>query len=330
MRKPFLPASLLSEFLQTLEGFGPLYGPKRLDNGVTAFGPIRTASELTLDYRRTQLPPKKYLFPFRETVLTHRFGQYQQTEQAPEPLVLFGVHPCDLKGLAYLDRVFLADRPDPCYLARRRSLTLIGLSCLPDEFCFCLETGVETAQAPCDLFLESAGGGFFLTARGDKGVALVAAAGALLTEAQAPEPAPCPEPVLRAQDPALRFSDHPLWEEYARTCVSCGACSVCCPTCYCFDVREYQGLDGSGTRVREWDNCLFKSHAEVAGGDFRPTRLDRLRYRFLHKYCGFSPLQGELSCVGCGRCRAVCPVGIDLVALTDLKAPPPPSEAAED
>ena len=70
-------------------------------------------------------------------------------------------------------------------------------------------------------------------------------------------------------------------------------------------------------RLREWDNCLFQSHGEVAGANFRETRLERLRYRFLHKYCGFSPLQGVVSCVGCGRCKAACPVDIDLRELIE-------------
>ena len=90
-------------------------------------------------------------------------------------------------------------------------------------------------------------------------------------------------------------------------------------------MREYPGLSGGATRIREWDNCLFLSHGEVAGANFRAIRLERLRYRFLHKFCGFTPLQGMTSCVGCGRCRKVCPVDIDLRELfTEPAAPDTP------
>lgn len=42
------------------------------------------------------------------------------------------------------------------------------------------------------------------------------------------------------------------------------------------------------------------------------NRAKRFRYRYIHKYRGFGPLQGIPGCVGCGRCRAVCPTGLDL------------------
>ena len=78
------------------------------------------------------------------------------------------------------------------------------------------------------------------------------------------------------------FPDSPLWDDFADRCLSCGACSLCCPTCYCFDVREYGGLDGeTAERLREWDNCLFKDHGMVAGGhNFRKERRERFHYRF--------------------------------------------------
>jgi ferredoxin len=113
------------------------------------------------------------------------------------------------------------------------------------------------------------------------------------------------------------FAESPLWDDFAARCLSCGACSLCCPTCYCFDVLENGALDGeTATRLREWDNCLFRAHGEVAGGyNFRKTRQERFRYRYQHKYLGFGPTRGVLACVGCGRCREVCPVRIDLLEL---------------
>lgn len=310
MAKTTLKNTHLPRFLELLCAFGELHGPMLNEHGVLCFAPLPSASELQLNYSRTQIPPKKYLFPFREELLQYQKGNYRQAIAHGSETVLFGVHPCDLDGIAYLDRVFLNEQPDPCYSARRTSVTLIGISCTPDDFCFC---SGPRASASCDLFLQAEEDGLRLSAHSAKGEAISAAAADLLVEtAEETEPPPCGVCNVLPQDPQLRFSDDPLWQKFADICVSCGACSVCCPTCYCFDVREYPSLSGGGTRMREWDNCFFVTHGEVAGGNFRGTRLERLRYRFLHKYCGFTPLTGMTSCVGCGRCKEFCPVHIDL------------------
>jgi sulfhydrogenase subunit beta (sulfur reductase) len=310
LKNGHLKTSRLSAFIETLRPFGVLHGPTVSEAGVAAFTPLDDLSVLRLDYGRTLVPPKKYLLPFREDTLRYGGGSYRPADPCARDIVLFGVHPCDLNGIEYLDRVFLSDPPDPGYAARRARLTLVGISCEPDDFCFCTQA---PGSAPCDLFLDARPGGFQLEALTPRGEALLAAARHLLSSplpsSPAARPAHCTVPL---QDPGLRFSENPLWERFAQTCVSCGACSVCCPTCYCFDVREYPLLCGGSTRRREWDNCLFKTHGEVAGANFRKTRLERLRYRFLHKYCGFTPLAGEVSCVGCGRCKSACPVHIDL------------------
>lgn len=312
MANSFLDRSRLAEFLDTLRRFGALHGPTVSESGVSRFSALDDLSELHLDYRRTQIPPKKYLLPFREEILRYRDGAYLAEGVHDQEVILFGVHGCDLAGIAYLDLVFLGEAPDPRYSARRSRLTLIGISCEPDDYCFCL--GGDSAS--CDLFLHACDDGYHLVAHSAKGHEIFLAVVRLLGPAPAVTEALRAGCSIAAQDPQLRFSENPLWQRFAATCVSCGACSVCCPTCYCFDVREYPALSGGATRIREWDNCLFASHGEVAGANFRGTRLERLRYRFLHKYCGFTPLQGMTSCVGCGRCKQVCPVDIDLRELT--------------
>jgi ferredoxin len=305
----FLEDSWLDAFLDTLRNFGELHGPTRTAAGVCAFAALDGSLPLTLDYSRTQIPAKKYLLPFREQLLALDRGNYRTAESGAGDLVLFAIHSCDIAAIDYLDQVFLADPADPGYAERRARLILVGISCQPDDSCFCVTPGSGPRG---DLFLTRTDGGFLLDAASVKGEQLLAAAGPLVARVERSAEAPQTFSGIPPQDPQLRFSDNPRWELFAESCLACGACSVCCPTCYCFDVREYSGLSGNGSRIREWDNCLFRSHGAVAGGNFRASRLERLRYRFLHKYCGFSPLTGRSSCVGCGRCKEVCPVNIDL------------------
>ena len=322
MSRRYLFSEFLPDFFEILSFFGQVHAPVVTGDGVTAFRPVHNLRETALDYPRTLIPPKKYLLPADEQTLVFSADEgYRTAPAATGEVILFGIHPCDLAGIAYLDKVFLTPPADPWYDRRRRSLTLVGISCEPDEYCFCNDE-IRSSTLGCDLFMTRSGTGFELRCGTDKGSAILSRARDLLSEHRLHTPragrtrtrthAPVPP------DSSLQeFEASPLWQQFSDRCLSCGACSACCPTCYCFSIAEHGALDGtSAERRRHWDNCLFKAHGEVAGGvNFRPERRDRFHYRFIHKYHGFGSLSGMTSCVGCGRCRQACPVEIDLTEL---------------
>jgi len=105
-----------------------------------------------------------------------------------------------------------------------------------------------------------------------------------------------------------------MWKQVGDRCLSCGSCSMVCPTCYCYDVADDVELGSqNGGRSRSWDSCLFSTHALVAGGEnFREGRASRVKFRYYHKQRGFVAEYGRPSCVGCGRCISACPVKIDI------------------
>lgn len=260
------------------------------------------------------IPLKKLLLPPDQPVWSWDGSRFR-APAPPPPRVLLGTALCDLQALWYLDRVF---SEDPLYLSHRQRLFIIGGPCRPSAHCRC-----EPAALPV-------GGDLFLTE--DRIWALSEQGESLLAELDVPLPAsadaalPSPELAVPARpkigEDLFRASRaDAVWQTSAAGCLACGVCSAVCPTCYCYDMVDRSGPTGDVVRQRQWDNCFFADHGEVAGGqNFRATRGARLRFRFEHKMLGFGPLRGLPSCVGCGRCRAGCPVDIDLDRVVDQLA----------
>jgi NAD(P)H-flavin reductase/Pyruvate/2-oxoacid:ferredoxin oxidoreductase delta subunit len=115
-------------------------------------------------------------------------------------------------------------------------------------------------------------------------------------------------------DRLLANLDHPRWDAIAERCLACANCTLVCPTCFCTGTTITSDLDGrSSSAVRTWDSCFTAGFAQVAGGGtFRPRHRDRYRQWLTHKFGTWWDQFGSSGCVGCGRCVAWCPVGIDV------------------
>jgi sulfhydrogenase subunit beta (sulfur reductase) len=324
-----LPKARLDLFAAVLQQFGEVHAPVATDAGF-AFQRLERWSDARLDYDRTTLPPKKYFLPPRETLfhISPERGFTPATEGLDTRIVLFGVHACDVYALNILDQVFEGTFPDPYYRMRRKHIAVIGIDCTPDEYCFCRSMRADFVERGFDLFFQDIGEAYLTfvgTALGDD---MVLATDALFEPV---EQADINEYKRRSEDRVERFQlrvelrDLPeifemeyanrIWEELGERCLACGACTMVCPTCYCYDVQDTV-IPGStaGTRERTWDACVFSSHAAVAGGEnFRESQASRIKFRFYHKQRGFVAEYGRPSCVGCGRCMVACPVKIDIV-----------------
>lgn len=291
------------------------------------FAPVTNASELTMDYPTTIVPPKKYLLSPKEQLMRYnsKTGDVYGDEPTITPRVLFGVHPCDINAILMTDKIFLGDYEDPYYKARREATLIIGVSCMPTPACMCNALGTGEVHQGFDLFLTDIGDSYFVSCRSVEGARMLDH----FVETEDVTPAHTEAFQTRTHRYKAAFSDPPemlqipllfdakyddkMWEEIGDDCLSCGACSMVCPTCYCFDVSDELDADGvEGGRMRTWDSCLSSEFAEVAGGhNFRKTRASRVRYRFYHKMWAYPSKFGQMLCVGCGRCNKACKVNIN-------------------
>ncbi len=240
---------------------------------------------------------------------------------------IIGVRACDLAALALQDAHFLREgRRDAHYAQRRDQLFLVAVQCaLPAATCFCAATGDgPTPTAGYDLALAELADGFIVVAGTDKGQAVlnelnlsaatsqhIDAAHQQGQVAAAMQARSLPSRNLR--DTLMRNLEHPRWDEVAARCLACGNCTAVCPTCFCHAEMDEPALSGeSSQHVRQWDSCFGESHGHLHGFNVRPDIRSRYRQWLTHKLATWHDQFGRSGCVGCGRCIAWCPVGIDL------------------
>jgi ferredoxin len=274
---------------------------------------------------------KPWLFAPREELLQIELDgrSFRARETLPEPprTAFLGVRACDLAALAVQDRIFLHDRyPDPQYAARRARIFVVAVGCTRSvSTCFC--ASMDTGPAPragYDLALTELDGGFVVRTGSAAGGEVLAAlstepAPEGLLEEESSRYAACAAGMQRRMETSdlpdllYRNLDHPRWDEVAGRCLSCANCTLVCPTCFCHDEKDEPAPDGrTSLRVREWDSCFNREHAQVHGHNFRPQIAHRYRQWLVHKVAAWIDQFGTSGCTGCGRCITWCPVGIDL------------------
>ena len=282
-----------------------------------------------LDALKTVKSAKDVFFPQVENLLKFRVeGKSIEINQAPlceEDFVIFGVRGCDAKSFEILDRVFLVDPRDEFYASRRAHGIVVTLACgEPEESCFCTNFGVNPANPGGDVTAWIVGEEMFLQANSEKGEKLIAELDEADAKAAQDEQARISAIVERLPLNGLnlegfdgehlmeKFND-PKWEGLSRACLGCGTCTFVCPTCQCYDIRDFDN-GKSVTRYRCWDSCMYSDFTLMAAENSRHTQLQRYRQRFMHKLVYFpANNEGVYSCVGCGRCVEKCPQGLNIV-----------------
>jgi sulfhydrogenase subunit beta (sulfur reductase) len=250
---------------------------------------------------------------------------------APARYAFLGVRACELAAILVQDRVFArAAYPDPTYAARRAELFIVAVHCgSPAAVCFCasMDTGPRARQG-YDLalteLLDAAEPRYLVEVGSPAGEAVLQRLPARPVDATDIEGSlavteGAVEHMGRRMDteglPALlqRNLEHPRWDDVGARCLSCGNCTMACPTCFCSDDVEAQPPDGeSSARVRQWASCFTHDFSYIHGGTLRKTVRSRYRQWMTHKLGTWWEQFDASGCVGCGRCVTWCPVGIDI------------------
>ena len=301
------------------------------------FAEWKPGLEFTLD--KATVPAKEAVLPQSETLLSYTKVRDQEhpdlfklaLDDTPKaaPTVVFACRPCDARGYATLDRPYLKGPfKDPYYEARRKNLTVITLTCNSGcSTCFCHWVGGgPSSPEGSDILMTEISDGFVFQSVTERGEQLLEASSlpscptekdqemTAIRQAAWKSLDEKPDLTLAPDKVLARFKDSAFWARESERCLSCGACTYFCPSCYCFNITdEGTGMGQPGRRIRSWDNCMSSLFTrEASGYNPRPAKADRMRQRVTHKFATYPENWGAFSCMGCGRCISNCPVHIDI------------------
>jgi ferredoxin len=277
-------------------------------------------------------------------------GGFEVAEDPPPaaPFAFIGVRSCELHAIAIQDKVFLGQRrernasaspeasgsssggyTDRDYAGRRAGAFIVAVNCHePGGTCFCVSMGTGPAvQGGYDLALSEILDGshrLLVEAGSERGTEVLAelphrpaepadrdAARAAVDRAAARMGRAVQADGLR--DLLAANLEHPRWDDVAQRCLTCGNCTMVCPTCFCSSVTDTTDLTGDNAeRWRHWESCFTLEHSYVHSGSVRTSSRSRYRQWLTHKFGTWHDQFGTSGCVGCGRCITWCPVGIDV------------------
>jgi len=275
---------------------------------------LNRAEKIVYNIPKPSTPLKNFFLPLRENVSSS--GEKQRSR------IIIGVPNCDVEGLGLLDEIYLdKDFTDPFYRERRKNTLIIASDCYSvNEHCHCTSYGVKPyATEKADIAILSEGDEIFLRIISDRGKEL---AGQLITARVVDDAGMVPLagkrhdeteallaginknlPDYKITGDLVVKAGREIWNRYASRCVSCGACTIICPTCSCFLLIDRPDFE----KVKQADACQYPGFERVAGGDDALFALpDRFRNRYMCKYVWRPQKFNSIACTGCGRCIEAC------------------------
>ncbi len=320
------------QMFATLSETMSVYLPVNRTDGKAEFKKYENG-DIWSDALNTERSAKDFFFPQSEDLMKFKVEgktiEVIDIRDENEDFVVFGAKACDVKSFEILDRVFLSEPVDSFYKNRREHAVIVTAACSrPQETCFCTSFDIDPVNPTGDVVLWREADAIYLEAQTEKGASLLEKLMGLTEE--------CDSAAVDAQKEKTskilhrlplkglgnekfgggktkEFFDSPLWADLSESCLGCGTCTFVCPTCQCYDIKEFN-TGREVIRYRCWDSCMYSNFTLMAHGNNRNSQLERFRQRFMHKLVYFPENnEGIFGCVGCGRCLSKCPISMNIV-----------------
>lgn len=327
-----ISADKLDSLFEAIAAKQALYIPADREDGEAEYKKYESGMKLT-SRLNTLRSAKDFFFPQTEDIVEFRMDgkkiEVNDIRKECEDFVIFGVRACDARSFTILDKVYLVDPVDSFYKNRRDHGTVVTMACSrPAETCFCQTFGIDPTAPEGDCACWKAGNYYYFKANTEKGQVFIDSIAGFLEEGDTAE---LDSTVARTReimkklplanlstenfggDKLNEYFNSDKWAELSESCLGCGTCTFVCPTCQCYDIKDFNTGNGI-KRYRCWDSCMYSDFTKMAHGNPRLTQLERFRQRFMHKLVYFpANNNGEFGCVGCGRCLSKCPISMNIV-----------------
>ncbi|OGF21466.1 hypothetical protein A2Y83_00255 [Candidatus Falkowbacteria bacterium RBG_13_39_14] len=349
----------LESFFKYLKKGNLLAGPVR-EGGILNFTEIDNINEIELTNEIPLHSFKRFLLPVKEvletseqkspcTCLRRQVPLYKRGNATKMALV--GVTAPDLKAITILNHVF---EKDPFYQNRLKNTIIIGYGEFPCEYkglfavryeenilehiqfdIFIVKETAPRGNMECKIFTGSDDGQKVLDKFGYRNYENAQFAGLVPEEGK-------DKSMIRIRKAMENLSpESGVFKELGEKCIECGRCSIICPLCFCFCLKDGQPpltppfgklppirrlpaeLEGAGRAgsckggetimCRTATTCFYSEFSEVAGGHkFLKNPAERIFNWYEHKFARMPDEFSAPGCVSCGRCARVCPVGINI------------------
>lgn len=279
-----LPVEKIDSFFEAVASKQKLYLPVTNSSKKANFE-LWEKGKVLSDELKTVRSAKDFFFPKAERLVNYKVNGKEIVVEDPrkevEDFVVFGVRACDAKSFEVIDAVYLNMTPvDTYYKNRREHGTVITLACNePAQTCFCSTYKLDAANPAGDVSCWKADGKFYFEANTEKGKALIEAVKGVLADGDAKAVEECKKQITEKVEKLpfahldlsklekhemLKMFNSKIWDQISEACLGCGTCTYVCPTCMCFDVRDFKKNDGSVEQVRCWDSCMYNDFTQMA------------------------------------------------------------------